>query len=92
MTEPEPDIMRPETFLNPAQLAENDQWEMSVRDHCEDTLNVLKEIIRKDGPQSLASYSFLMARGVDPERLAINLAYFMLRIANAEIEAEKDAS
>lgn len=88
----EEDIMKPETFVPPAVLAEADQWEMAVRDHCEETLELLKELIREDGYQSLTSWSFLMAANVDSERLAINLAYFMLRAANAEIEAERNAT
>lgn len=75
----EPDILRPATYLTPGELAEVDQWEMDVKIHAEECIEMMREIEAESGPQSLAVWSYMLRENVDPDRLASVLAYFFLK-------------
>ena len=82
------DFMKPETYLAPGELAEIDQWEMDVKTHVEECVEMMRQIEAESGPQNLSVWAFLLHQGVDPDRLSSVLAYLLLKEARRGTPAE----
>lgn len=75
------DFLRPATYLTPGELATIDQWEMDVKVHVEECVQMMRDIEEESGPQSLAVWAQMFLQAIDPERMASTLAYLILKEA-----------
>lgn len=77
------DFMKPETYLDPGELASVDQWEMDVKVHAEGCIEMMREIEAESGPQSLSVWAMLIYDSVDADKMSAVLAYLILKEARS---------
>lgn len=86
------DPFNPATYLDPGDLAMVDQWEAEARIHSEECVQMMRDIEEEGGPQSLVTWYALIEEYVEPDRMAIILAYLLIKEARRAPEEAQEGS
>jgi len=87
-----PDLLRPETYLDPASVAQLDQAEKEASDHVDMTIDATVDMLRADPLVSVTAWAVLMAAAMTPAQLASIASYLLFRAAREKMSAEDKES